>query len=63
MHSSTCVKTKQDENMKKLVAFITLATIAPATLAGTAAPLPEPSTWALFGAAAIAVLLLSKFKK
>jgi len=50
--------------MKKLLAFATLAMIAPVTLAGLPPTnLPEPSTWALFGAAAIAVLLLSKFKK
>jgi len=52
--------------MKKLTALITLSTltIAPEVLAGgSSTPVSEPATWALFGAAAIAILVIKKFKK
>jgi len=54
--------------MKKIAAIAFLAVVSPSVLAGFPPPppptnLPEPSTWLLFGAAAIAVLALKKFKK
>lgn len=54
--------------MKKITAITFLAVISPSILAGIPNPppptnLPEPSTWILFGAAAIAILALKKFKK
>jgi len=57
--------------MNKLVALSTLTalttlTIATQVLAGDEGPdptVPEPATWALFGAAAIAILVIKKFKK
>ena len=50
--------------MKNLITFSAFALTAPATFAGAVGtPLPEPSTWLLFGAAAIAILVLKKFKK
>jgi hypothetical protein len=52
----------KEHPMKNLITFSALALTAPATFAGST-PLPEPSTWLLFGAAAIAILVLKKFKK
>jgi|GEM_PF-4149605 len=50
--------------MNKLIT-LTALTLAPEVLAGSlpTAELPEPATWALFGAAAVAILAIKKFKK
>ena len=50
--------------MKKLIITAMLATTSSTVFAGQiATPVPEPSTWLLFGAAAVAVLAIKKFKK